>query len=147
MCPDCRAPHKYYHVLTFRSISALEEHLRLLTLREEKIQSIVTWWKETRDLYKDTVSDITGAPLSVAEAWRDAQIAAESSRETTSATARAAEARVQGFVDDLALSDKEVMQAALTEIDRLVNKMPTWPEPPPKPSAAAIQAYIAGKGE
>lgn len=141
MCHECRGSHKHYHWLTFISVSALEEHLRLLTHRDDQIQSIVTWWQDTRSLYKDTVSEITGALMPVAEAWRDAQIGPDKAAFASDGTAFAV-ARVQAACDDPSLSDKEVMRAALKEIHGLMRKMPEWPEPPPKPTPEEIAAYL-----
>lgn len=141
MCNDCRGTHKHYHWLTFTSVSALEEHLRFLTHRDDQIQSIVTWWQDTRSLYKDTVSAITGAPIPVSEAWRDAQLAPVTEPVVSDRVA-AAEARVQQAVDDPSLNDKAVMRAAVRQIDGLLSHMPDWPEPPPKHTPEEIAAYL-----
>ena len=141
MCNDCRGTHRHYHWLTFTTYSALEEHLRHLTHRDDQIQSIMVWWQDTRHLYKDMVSPITGAPLPVADAWRDAQYDVDRIVLASDGTSFAV-ARVQALVDDPGLSDQAVMTEALPVIYGLLDKMPAWPEPPRRHTAEEIAEYV-----
>ena len=142
MCNDCRGMHKHYHWLTFTTYAALEEHLRVLTHRDDQIQNIMAWWQDTRDLYRDLVSPITGAPLPVADAWRDAQLLPQTTDRPVSAWTTAAVARVQVLVDDPGLNEQAVKTAALPVIYGLLDKMPDWPEPPRRHTAEEIRAYL-----
>lgn len=142
MCEDCRGAHKHFHWLTYTHYADLEGHVRLLTHRDDQIQSIMTWWQDTRQLYKDVVSPITGAPLSVAEAWRDAQLMRHRAQRPVSEATAATVARVQAACDDPALSDKDVMRVALREIDGLVSHVGTWPETPAPHSAEEVRQYV-----
>ena len=139
MCDDCHGPHKHYHWLTFRTMQVLADHLRMLTHRDDQVQSICDWYLDTIALYKDTASPITGAPMSVAEAWRNAQWVAAKTSYTIADTRDEREAiRTYYTTHDPKSSDVQVMRAALREIRQALDTWGEMPTQPPQHTAREI---------
>lgn len=124
-CPLCQAipGSRYVHWIEFESAQKLRDHFEQQGYGSIKYGGILDWWHTIQDSYRSCASPITGAPLSVREAWMDAQIKARREHCTVTDERSAAKIREEFWEqNDPRMTDDQLRKSVMAQIMALLNE-------------------------